>query len=200
MDLGMSDDEGKKVLQTIRSKADKFQDDGARLTLARAEARYGDRVRAAELLQALVSKDPPNRRALLELAALQLSGAEEGHDARLAADRDARVLAAQANRLDSNDPEALYLFYQSFAHEAGGPTQNALDGLEQAYTNLPQSWPVAASFVHELVRAHETKRAIRVLRPMAYAAHGGKAAEWAQARLKELEEQQEAATVDANGH
>jgi hypothetical protein len=200
IDLGMSDDEGKKALQSIRSKANTLQDDDARLILARAEARYGDRARAVELLQALVAKDPPNRRALLELAALRLSGAEEGHDARLAADRAARTLAARANRLDRNDPEALYLFYQSFAHEADGPTQNALAALEQAYASLPQYWPVAASLVHELVRTRENKRAIQVLRPWAYAAHGGKAAEWAQAQLKDLEEQQESATVDADGH
>jgi hypothetical protein len=90
-------------------------------------------------------------------------------------------------RLAPDDPEALYLFYLSFAHEPNGPTKNAFDGLEQAYYNLPQYQELAMSYVYELLRAHDTDHAARILRRIAYTPHGGKASQWAQATLKDIE-------------
>jgi len=188
MDLGISDEETQKLLEDIRVKARRFADEDARLTLARAEARYGEAGRAVELLRTLADQDPPSRGALLELALLRLSSKQDDEGERLASDREARTLALRANRLVPSDPQALYLFYESFIHEPNGPTQNALDGLEEAYQNLPQQREVAASLVYELLRRHDTERAVGILRPIAYAPHGGKASEWAQARLKEIQE------------
>jgi hypothetical protein len=198
LDLGVPEGERKALLETVRSAAARFQDDHARLTLARAEARYGDRDRAVELLNGLLEKDPANRRALLELARLQLSGKEQDPDARLAADRSARSLAVRANRLAHDDPEALFFFYLSFAHEPTGASKNAIDGLAVAYANLPQYLPLAASYVNELLRGDDAAHAVQILRRIAYAPHGGERAQRAQALLREIEQKQAQETPAAN--
>ena len=198
MDVGVPDKETSELLATLRSSAARFRDEDARLALARAEMRYGDRDRALSSLNELLEKDPTNRRALLELALLRLSGKEEDPDARLAADRNARSLAVRANRLAHDDPQALFLFYKSFAHEEGGPSKNALDGLAAAYVNLPQYSPVAMSYVKELLRTHDTAHAVQILRGIAYAPHGGQSAQWAQAQLKEIEDTQPHTASAAN--
>jgi hypothetical protein len=198
LELGVADGETKALLETVRSGAARFHDDDAQLTLARAEARYGDHDRAARLLDELMAKDPANRRALLELALLQLSAKEPDATARLAADRSARTLAVRANRLAHDDPEALFFFYQSFAHEPAGPSKNAVDGLAGAYANLPLYVPVATSYVDELLRAHDTAHAVQILRRIAYAPHGGESAQRAQARLKEIEDQPAQETAATN--
>jgi outer membrane translocation and assembly module TamA len=114
VELGVGDTDAKKLLEQVRSKAQHFAGDGyVQVMLGEAEARYGDAARAREILQAQVTSSPDNRTALLDLATLELQSDQTDHDARLAADRHARSLAAKANRLDSNDPEALYLFYMS---------------------------------------------------------------------------------------
>ena len=58
LELGVADGETKALLESVRSGAARFHDDDARLTLARAELRYGDRDRAAEWLNELVGRDP----------------------------------------------------------------------------------------------------------------------------------------------
>jgi hypothetical protein len=97
-----------------------------------------------------------------------------------------------------DDPEALFCFYQSFAHEPAGPSQNAIDGLAVAYVNLPQYMPLATSYVNELLRKHDTAHAVQILRRIAYAPHGGENAKRAQALLKEIEEKPEQETAPAN--
>jgi len=93
----------------------------------------------------------------------------------------------------------LYLFYLSFAHEPSGPTKNAIDGLREAYYNLPQYQPLDMSYVHELLRAHNTEQAALILHRIAYLPHGGPAAQWAQGVLKDIDkkEGQPEASTDA---
>jgi tetratricopeptide (TPR) repeat protein len=186
MEVGVVEQDRKQFLENVRERSAEFpDDDDAQLVLARAEMRYGDRDRARTLLEALVKKDPPNRRSLLELAILYETGRKPPAEA-LTDERAARPLAARANRLLTSDPEALYIFYLSFAHEPDGPTKNALAGLAQAYATLPQSFPLATSYVSELLRANSTAAAVGILRRLAYSPHGGSAVQWAQARLKDI--------------
>jgi hypothetical protein len=101
-------------------------------------------------------------------------------------------------RRGRRETQALFLFYKSFAHEPGGPTQNAIDGLAMAYVNLPQCSPLATSCVQELLRAHHTANAVQLLRRTAYAPRGGNSAVWAQAQLREIEAQQPQEAAAAN--
>ncbi len=192
-ELGVPDAERSKLLATIRNRAAHFpQDPYARTTVALAEARLGDPANAQQMLQRLLEEDATNRRALLESAWLKIHTDSSDDDARVAAEREARTLAVKANRLMNDDPEALLLFYLSFQHEASGPSQNAVAGLERAYEILPQREQTAVLLAHELVRAKRLDEAIRVLRPVAFSPHEGRAEQSENVRrwIQELEGRQ----------
>lgn len=198
VELGVSDADAKKLLEQVRGKAQHFAGDGyAQTLLGEAEGRYGDAARAREILQAQVAASPDNRAALLDLATLELQSDQSDHDARLAADRRARSLAVKANRLDSNDPDALYLFYLSFAHEDKGPSQNAIDALAQAYNNLPQFQPLALAQARQDLREGRSDRAVAELKPIAYSPHGGKYAQKMRTWIQEIESKKTPQLADA---
>jgi hypothetical protein len=188
VELGTADKKDARLLNEIRSKAARFPVDRfARRVNAEAEATLGDPAIAEQLLQRLIEEDPADRRAMLDRAWLKIAGNQADATARLAADRDARHLAAQANRLLADDPEALLLFYLSFKHEESGPTANAVAGLQQAYALLPQRQDTALLVAHEYVRAGNPTAAVRVLRPIAYSPHESQLASQTRAWIQRLE-------------
>jgi hypothetical protein len=65
------------------------------------------------------------------------------------------------------------LFYESFLHEPGGPAENAVDSLLQAYLLYPQSDQAAELLAAEELRAKDPQHAIHILNPIAYPPHGG---------------------------
>jgi tetratricopeptide (TPR) repeat protein len=200
VELGVSEADAKKLLEQVRAKAQHFAGDPyTQVMQGEAEARYGDAARARDILQAGIAASPDNRTALLDLAELELQSEQPDHDARLAADRRARSLAAKANRLDPNDPQALYLFYLSFAHEEQGPSQNAIDALAQAYNNLPQFPPLALTQARQDLRDGHSDRAVAELKPIAYSPHGGKYAQKMRAWIQEIEAKKAPQLADATG-
>jgi len=198
VEIGVSEGDAKKLLEQVRTKAQHFAGDSyAQVMLGEAEARYGDAARARDILEAQVASSPDNRAALLDLAALELQSDQADHAARLKADRRARGLAAKANRLDSNDPQALYLFYLSFAHEDKGPSQNAVDALAQAYSNLPQFQPLALAQARQDLRDGHPDRAVVELKPIAYSPHGEKYAQKMRAWIQEIETKKDPQLAEA---
>jgi hypothetical protein len=198
IELGVSDAEKKKLLEQVRAKAQRLTgSEYAQIMLGEAEARYGDRALAQTLFQAQVAATPNNRRAMLDLAMLELQSDQDDHAARLAADRRARSLAAKANRLDPNDPEALYLFYRSFAHEDNGPNQNAIDALAQAYLSLPQCQQYALAQARQDLHDGKADRAVEVLKPIAYSPHGEKYARQMRAWIQDIEAKKSPALADS---
>lgn len=172
--LGMLETEKAAVLEHIRAKAAHFPgNEYAQVVVAEAESRLGDRARAHELLQATLAANPDNRRAMLDLAWWELSAKDLDSTARLEADRRARTWAVKANRTVHNDPEALYLFYVTFRHEAAGPSQNAIDALTDAYLALPQYQPTAQVLARQELRDGKPETAVSILEPIAYSPHAG---------------------------
>jgi hypothetical protein len=176
--LGMSETEKPSVLEHIRAKAAHFPgNEYAQVVLAEAARQLGDRAHAQELLQATLAANPNNRRAMLDLGWWELSAKDLDSTARLEADRRARTWAVKANRLAPNDPEALYLFYVTFAHEATGPSKNAIDALTQAYEFLPQYQPTAQLLARQELHDGKPDIAVSILEPIAYSPHGGSGAQ-----------------------
>ena len=169
----MPETEKPSVLEHIRAKAAHFPgNEYAQVVLAEAEGRLGDRAHALELLKALTA-NPGNRRAMLDLAWWELGAKDLDSTARLEAERRARTWAVKANRLAPNDPEALYLFYVTFRHEAAGPSRNAIDALTEAYQNLPQYQPTAQLLARQELRDGKPEIAVSILEPIAYSPHAG---------------------------
>ena len=198
VELGVADADKQKLLEQVRTKAQHLAGNGyAQVMLGEAEARYGDAARARDILQAQVTATPDNRAALLNLAELELQTDQADHAARVAADRRARSLAFQANKLDSNDPEALYIFYLSFAHEEKGPNQNAIDALAEAYASLPQFQPIALAQARQDLHDGKPDKAVAELKPIAYSPHGGKFAQKMRGWIQEIEAKQSPVLADS---
>jgi hypothetical protein len=196
--LGVSAAEKNKLLEQVRTKAHRLAgNEYAQVMLGEAEAHFGDRALAYSLFQTQLASTPDNRRAMLDLATLELQSDQDDHAARLAADRRARTLAAKANRLDTHDPEALYLFYLSFAHEDNGPSQNAIDALAQAYLNLPQSQQYALAQARQDLHDGRPDRAVAELKPIAYSPHGEKYAQRMRAWIQDIEAKKSPALADS---
>jgi hypothetical protein len=198
LELGVPDAEKQKLLGQVRAKAEHFRGDAhVQVMLADAEVQYGDRARGLELLQAQLASTPNDRHALLDLGELELDTERADEDSYLAAYRRARELAVKANRLAPNDPEALFLFYRSFAHEAKGPSRNAIDALDEAYRNLPQYQEIALAEARQYLRDGKPDYAIAVLKPIAYSPHGEKNAQKMRTWIQEIEAKTQPSLVDA---
>jgi len=198
LELGFPKAEQQKVLELVRVKAARFRDsEYAQAVLAQAEVRYGDAARGHELLQTLLTSAPDDRRVLLDLASFELNAELKDAPARLEADRRARTLAVKANRLAPNDPEALFLFYLSFAHEAEGPSQNAVDALNEAYQYLPQYPPIAFALAREELRVGKPDLAVAVLKPIAYSPHGGEYSRKLRTWIQDIEANKLSTVADA---
>jgi hypothetical protein len=195
--LGVSKAEKNKLLEQVRTTANRLPgNEYAQIMLGEAEASLGDRTLAYKVFQAQVAATHDDRRAMLDLAALELQIDQADHAARLAADRRARTLAFKANQLDHNDPQALFLFYRSFAHEENGPNQNAIDAMAQAYVNLPQYPEYAVAEARQDLHDGKPERAVAELRPIAFSPHGDKYAQQMRTWIEEIETKKTPALAD----
>lgn len=178
------------VAQVRREAARYPTDDAAQLVLAETEANFGDREAARKSYESLAAKEPPNRRALIGLGFLLLADRQEDLVAQRAAYRKVRRLAAKANRLMTEDPAALLLFYMSFSADENGANDNARQGLAAAYESLPQNWPAAVMLAGEYLHDAHPEQAIELLKPIAYEPHGGGRSQQAQQWIEAIRAKQ----------
>lgn len=178
------------VAQVRREAARYPADDIAQLVLAETEANFGAREVARKSYESLIAKEPPNRRALIGLGFLLLADRQEDLVAQRAANRQVRRLAAKANRLMTEDPAALLLFYMSFSADENGASDNARQGLQAAYDSLPQNWQAAIMLAGEYLHDADPGQAIALLKPIAYEPHGGGRAQQAQQWIESIRAKQ----------
>jgi tetratricopeptide (TPR) repeat protein len=179
---GVADDRRAAFAAAVRTATAGYPaDPDALLLRAEAEGNAGNYKESERAADALLALAPNHSRALLRkaknLEALDASGG------RIAA----RPLIVRANRSDPRDPLPLVAYYRSFrAMGAKAPSQVALDGLLLAVQLAPQSGDLRLVAGAALLKAEQLDAAEHVLRPAAYAPHGGATAEQAQALLTSL--------------
>ena len=89
---------------------------------------------------------------------------------------DVRTWFLKANKVDTENAMALYLFYQSF-HAAGQrPTKNAIDGLLYAAVLAPQDDGLRLTAFHQLLIDKRLPEAKKMFAPLAYDPHAS--AKW----------------------
>jgi hypothetical protein len=108
------------------------------------------------------------RKGLIELALLERDGVTD--HARWVAARD---WLRRANLASPDDSFALYEYYRAFERQGIRPPAPAVAALERAYELVPQSFDLRQRFARELIRARHYRRAVEILSPVAYSAHGG---------------------------
>jgi len=117
-----------------------------------------------------LAADPKNLMAMAYKCRVAAQRARVSHSA---ADWEtARSWFLKANRLDTNHPLPIELYYDSFVAAGQVPPTDAVTGLYRAVELMPQDTSLRARAAMELIRAGDVKRARTVLAPAAFNPHG----------------------------
>lgn len=184
---GVDDEEAAELVPIARRAAAGFASDPfVQAGLAEAEFDAGNFDEALAAADRALAADPRSIDALTYKGMALAAKAEKAAPAQ--ADwKSIRAWFLKANKLDPENPIPLVKFYESFAQEGIGPTANAAEGLLYALALAPHDNDVRKLVVRELVAQKRATDAAKALRPLAYAPHGGKSVERAQAILEKLE-------------
>jgi len=137
-----------------------------------------------KLVEALTFKG----RALIELAL-------KGNDGKgFSAARNAYLTA---NKIDPEDPEPLFLFFDSFRQEGKAPTRNAIAALHYSSVLAPQDSMVRTTSAVAFLNDGKLEDARRELLPIAFNPHGGKISEQARAAVQLLDAKDRTGAVEA---
>ncbi|WP_343788999.1 hypothetical protein [Brevundimonas kwangchunensis] len=185
---GVPDDQRAATAALVRQRAARHPDDGfAMLQLGHAELHFGDAEVGETVLRQLLERDPANVEALQLMASRQMQLARETTD-------DARpyLLNAQnyLRRAYAADPQqyyTLYLLAQVRESAPDYPTENDLLTWSLAFERAPQLPGTRLGYASAMMRNGEFEPAIRLLRPLANAPHGGSAGEAARELLSRAE-------------
>lgn len=125
---------------------------------------------AIELADRALAVDPRAGHALIQKSrALIALGKEQPQ----AIDwNDVRGLIAQANRLDTEDPEPLLLYYQSYFEAGAPPPPSAIEGLLYAIVLAPQDDNLRMTAVRQLLADRRLAEARKLFMPIALDPHG----------------------------
>ena len=183
-------DEMAAFLADVRAKAARFPTDPYALRLL-ADAEYAaeDFAAAGATVDKLLAVAPDSVPGRVRKAMILLHNAEtlEGA-ARHSAVEQARRLIVAANQAAKDDPQPLIAYYQSFRTEGVRPPQNAVEGLMQAVTTVPQDQGPRMMLVSELVNEGKLADAIYYLGPVAYDPHAGRGENSALSLINELKQ------------
>lgn len=173
----------------IRAVGARFPDDElVELTLAEAEFDAGHADAAEAAADRALRANPGNSKALIFKAravaerARKLEGA-----ARHSAFDQARALFIAANKIDTEDAEALMRFYQTFAMEGIRPTPNAIAALHYASDIAPQDEGLRLNSAAVYLIDGKLAEARHALIPIAYDPHGGGYARAAHAMVDRID-------------
>jgi Flp pilus assembly protein TadD len=149
-------------------------DELVELTLAEAEIDAGHPDASEAAAERALKANPQNTKALIFKGRAIASRSEklEG-TARHAGFEQARDLFLAANRIDTEDPEPLMLFYDTFAVERVRPTANAIAALHYASELAPQVGDLRMNSAMAYLNEGKLPDAKHALTPIAYDPHGG---------------------------
>jgi tetratricopeptide (TPR) repeat protein len=100
---------------------------------------------------------------------------------------DARMWFLKANKIDPEDPEPLYRFYESFIEQGRAQTRNAIDALHYASDLAPQDLGVRIQSGEQYLADGDLKDARAALVPVAYDPHGEDLTKRARAMIEKID-------------
>ena len=169
---GVDEKSAKNVVEKVRAVAARYPADPLVLrSLAEAEFDAGNSGAALAAAEAALRINPKSIEALIyqgrSLAALARKKDPAGSFEK------ARASYLAANKLDTEDPEPLYLFFQTFTEAGQEPTANAIAALHYASVLAPQDEEVRFASAFAYLMEQKAAEARRELLPIAYDPHGG---------------------------
>lgn len=159
------------IVNAIRATAAKYPASAyAFALLAEAEWAAEEKERALADADRAVALDPHSARGHAVRAEALL---ERAQDSDKAEEWQAALTAiVSANRADTEDPVPLALFYRYHVMRGGRMPQIGYDGLEKAFSLLPQSPTYRMNYAHALSIRGDYAQASALLDPIAYSPHG----------------------------
>lgn len=146
------------------------------VTLAEAELDAGHPEAAEAAADRALAADPRSTEAMIYKGRAMLTRAtgESSLDSKLA--EEARAWFLKANKIDTEDPEPLMEYYESFIDAGSKPTANAIAALHYASNLAPQDASLRINSGLQYLRDGDTKKARQTFAPIAYDPHGEEAA------------------------
>lgn len=189
--IGVAEDKRAETAELVRRLAARHPDDPfALLQLGHAELHFGDPDAGEAVLTRLLAREPGNIEALQLMATRFMRLARERPDETLSLMRQARGYLARAHAADPAQYYTLQLLAESRQVEDSYPTENDLLTWDQAFQLAPQLAAIRLGYANALMQAEEFGEAVILLRPLANAAHGGRAAEMAAGLMNRAQNRQ----------
>jgi Flp pilus assembly protein TadD len=158
------------------------------VTLAEAEHDANNNQAAEAAASRALVADPKNTEAMIYKGRAMIRRAETAAEGlRTAMIRAARDLFLAANKIDTEDPEPLLEFYQSFLVEGVRPTANALAALHYASDLAPQDLGLRMNSAMAYLAHGKPTEGRRRLQPVAYNPHSKELAAAARAVIQKID-------------
>lgn len=160
------------IANQIRAVAAQYPDDPlVQVTLAEAEHDAGNLDAAWAAAERALKADPKSTEAMIYKGRVMMERAEKsGTDADW---KEARRWLLAANKLDTEDPEPLMLFYESYVRQGEPPTANAIAALHYASRLAPQDGGLRMTSAMQYLSERKLDEARLEIAPIAYDPHGG---------------------------
>lgn len=171
------------LAQQIRVVGAKYPDDPfVQVSLAEAEHDAENLAAAWSAAERALKADPRSTEAMTYKGRVMMAKAEKsGSEAEW---KEARRWLLAANKLDTEDPEPLMLFYQSYVRQGERPTANAIAALHYAARLAPQDGGLRMTSAMAYLNERKLDEARLEIAPIAYDPHGGEFAATARRMLE----------------
>nr|NUR37403.1 hypothetical protein [Sphingomonas sp.] len=144
------------------------------VTLAEAELDSGHPDAALAAAERSLKTNPRDTEAMiLKGRAIQERARKAAGDDRTKLFDAARAMFSAANRIDTEDPEALFEYYRSFQFQNMRPPQDAIAALHYASDLAPQDFGVRMNSAVAYLNEGKLDDARMALAPVAYSPHAG---------------------------
>jgi tetratricopeptide (TPR) repeat protein len=193
---GVNKKEAETVAGKIRGIAGRYPNEAlVQVSLAEAEFDVGNFSAAVAAADKAAKADPKLVEALTFKGRALIELALKGNDGKgFSAARNAYLTA---NKIDPEDPEPLFLFFDSFRQEGKAPTRNAIAALHYSSVLAPQDSMVRTTSAVAFLNDGKLEDARRELLPIAFNPHGGKISEQARVAVQLLDAKDRTGAVEA---
>jgi tetratricopeptide (TPR) repeat protein len=190
---GVDEKTAPKVYELAKKACAPFPNDpGAQMVLAEAAFDANDYAAAEAAAERAAAADPKLVDAFLYKAMARMAVAAKAEDEKKETWSAIRKIIVAANKLDTEDPEPLILYFQSFIQARQVPSKGAREGMYKAFELAPQDSGLRMSTASVYMNDGDFEMARALLKPLAFDPHAKGMAEAAAAMIKEIDRREAA--------
>jgi Flp pilus assembly protein TadD len=162
-------------------------DELVEVALAMAELEAANPAAAEAAADRAIRANPRNTDALVLKGEAIIDKARASKNSDPRPFEEARRIFIAANKVDTEDPEPLAAYYQSYYLQGIGPTRNAIAALHYASNLAPQDRSLRISSAFRFLDEGKGAEARRTLAPVAYDPHGRRSSEKARRMIAKID-------------